>query len=424
MKVWGNYIYKQLTITSLSLAALLVISCAGSNEPEMSKSNSSGEAGSVLSAFEGNLHGVLKKQCGSCHGAAQAPQFAVDSAKEAYATIELTKLIDLASPSDSRIVAKINANHNCGGEEACPAFAETVTKAIQEMADAAASSGEEVSSEAITNGSGEVLLSSAVSKEHPVLSNSYYLFEAENYMGSGMELDSDITPVSKTEYVSAKTGEDVTDKNLRLLVDLDGDEKLLMWVKYQSAGTANLGVVLNQSDLGDFGDKLPSTGAEWKWAKFNTLDNFMEIGGANAIFITPTDNTIKIDKVVLTSVDSEEMSLARDVITFNLIDALGVPATIQMTATKDPTGVYRLGLPVLFSNYKIRVKNLKIFFNGKRGANESTFELIDLVSNPGMTVLATSTQAIPYGVKNEGDDPAPQDDDVVELSFETLEVID
>ena len=54
-----------------------------------------------------------------CHGSSQSPLFAVESGDEAFSTVQTAGLIDYTNYKNSRFLAKIATNHNCGGADAC-----------------------------------------------------------------------------------------------------------------------------------------------------------------------------------------------------------------------------------------------------------------------------------------------------------------
>jgi mono/diheme cytochrome c family protein len=76
-----------------------------------------------LTAFSSTLHPVLRTNCASCHGVAQAPLFAVMDASQSMSSILTLNLIDRTTVANSRLVAKIMAGHN--------AIATTVATQIQ-----------------------------------------------------------------------------------------------------------------------------------------------------------------------------------------------------------------------------------------------------------------------------------------------------
>jgi hypothetical protein len=93
-----------------------------------------------VAAFMNTLWSNIKgnNRCGSCHGAGgQTPAFARDDdVNLAYA--EAIKLVDLTTPADSRLVAKVSGGHNCwlDNDAACGAI---LTSSIESWIGGAAS---------------------------------------------------------------------------------------------------------------------------------------------------------------------------------------------------------------------------------------------------------------------------------------------
>ena len=65
-----------------------------------------------LTVFSATLHPVLKQSCGGCHGAGQAPEFAVTNASLAHSTTINSNLVSFSNPASSRLVQKVLQGHN------------------------------------------------------------------------------------------------------------------------------------------------------------------------------------------------------------------------------------------------------------------------------------------------------------------------
>lgn len=92
-----------------------------------------------LMLFEQTLFPLLRDQanfCVGCHGATQAPTFAVEDVMVAYNVLVGQQKVDLQIPENSRVYLRAAVDrHNCGGEVSCDAVATSFLAAIQSWAD-------------------------------------------------------------------------------------------------------------------------------------------------------------------------------------------------------------------------------------------------------------------------------------------------
>lgn len=79
--------------------------------------NSAAQRAVSLRAFTDNVHPIIAANCGSCHGGAQQPTFALSSAENAYGIVETNALVSMADPNSSRLVIKAGSPH--GGCSNC-----------------------------------------------------------------------------------------------------------------------------------------------------------------------------------------------------------------------------------------------------------------------------------------------------------------
>ncbi len=70
-------------------------------------SSSYNEAG-----FETTLKPLLATNCSVCHGTTQEPRFAVSNTSESIETLVSRGIVDLATPANSYMVAKISGGHS------------------------------------------------------------------------------------------------------------------------------------------------------------------------------------------------------------------------------------------------------------------------------------------------------------------------
>lgn len=105
---------RQITVI-LGVSILLGVfnNCA---EPkhDIAKNNPDFNFGSTaqsIEIFSTTLHPVLTQNCGSCHGSNQFPLFAVTDPTSSHQTLLGSRLVNLTSPSSSRLVTKIQNGH-------------------------------------------------------------------------------------------------------------------------------------------------------------------------------------------------------------------------------------------------------------------------------------------------------------------------
>lgn len=87
---------------------------------------------SEVSRFQSTLYPVTRQYCVSCHGDGQRPRHADPNLDVALEAITDFSLVDFATPANSRIVTKLNTNHNCGTN--CATIRGAMTTAIQNWA--------------------------------------------------------------------------------------------------------------------------------------------------------------------------------------------------------------------------------------------------------------------------------------------------
>ncbi|MCB0408150.1 MAG: hypothetical protein KDD34_08105 [Bdellovibrionales bacterium] len=63
------------------------------------------------SIFESTLHPILQNNCAQCHGVSQIPRFAVADPLASHDALFQYGLVDLTTPSNSRLVSKIAQGH-------------------------------------------------------------------------------------------------------------------------------------------------------------------------------------------------------------------------------------------------------------------------------------------------------------------------
>ena len=100
---------KILIATGLLVVTLLHQNCDPVHEDELNQ-GSQGEEKSIA-AFTKTLHPVLQTKCGSCHGASQAPTFAVADAKTAHGLILSAQLVSFSNIENSDLVKKVDEGH-------------------------------------------------------------------------------------------------------------------------------------------------------------------------------------------------------------------------------------------------------------------------------------------------------------------------
>lgn len=89
---------------------------------------------SEVSRFQSTLYPVTRQYCVNCHGDGQRPRHADPSLELAYEALTDFTLVDFSAPANSRIVTKLNTNHNCGTN--CATIRNAMTSAIQNWASA------------------------------------------------------------------------------------------------------------------------------------------------------------------------------------------------------------------------------------------------------------------------------------------------
>ena len=347
--------------------------------------------------------------CGACHGVSQSPQFAVSDANQAYETVKTAKMIDFSNFENSRFLAKIDSNHNCGTEDECSALRTKLASAFEAIVNSAGDTGASGSPQ-----SGARKISSAVERDHPVTRNSYYVYEAEKFANTDMINATDATPTTLIEYSRAK---EEGNPLLQFVVNLEGDNEYYLWVKYKSTDTTDLNVTVDLAPLGGFGDKMKNTGDAWEWVVFNNADSLLNLGGSSSVVIQPAGPNVLIDKILLIPFEVEKPNLKRKVLSFDISGFTGSPGRIDVVAEENEKGYYMVGQPVLYTSVPLRLKKMRIFFNGENKTNESTFDLIDIETETGMTVLETAVQAIPFSEEGKSSS------DEVSISFEVIETI-
>jgi hypothetical protein len=118
--------------------ALLVIGCSPGQERQSAACGK--ESPAIIAkreaAFSATLHPLLLAQtCNQCHAKAsgKAPYFHSDgNPSVAYANAR--ELSDFSNPGGSRLVRKLEADHNCGSDSVCHALARSAEEKIQAWA--------------------------------------------------------------------------------------------------------------------------------------------------------------------------------------------------------------------------------------------------------------------------------------------------
>jgi len=87
--------------------------CSPMHEGLQSQSFGSSAEATLQSAaiFESTLYPILQNNCAQCHGVSQVPQFAVVDPLASHNALFQFGLVDLTTPSNSRLVSKIVQGH-------------------------------------------------------------------------------------------------------------------------------------------------------------------------------------------------------------------------------------------------------------------------------------------------------------------------
>ena len=121
---------KRQTVELLAGLFLLLSSCGFGKSGGLSQSGAGG-----LAVFEFRVLPELQARCGTCHGAAQSPLFAVSDPQEAYNNGRGE--LNVASPEDSDFINKASDNHNgCSARGTCQADTDALLPLIIEWAEA------------------------------------------------------------------------------------------------------------------------------------------------------------------------------------------------------------------------------------------------------------------------------------------------
>lgn len=128
---------KPSAIPFFLLLAPILASC-GLKDTQNIQATLKGNRG-VSKVFTTELHPSFKlNACVGCHGATQAPLFAVSNVTEAQTTTSLSRgLIDFQNPARSRLVQKMHERHQCGSgcEQIAAFFEDAIAKWAKERED-------------------------------------------------------------------------------------------------------------------------------------------------------------------------------------------------------------------------------------------------------------------------------------------------
>jgi cytochrome c553 len=97
--------------TLMTVMTLISCSVKDSRDDLIFEEVNFAQTGNSLQAFEATLYPILQQNCKSCHGSTQSPKFAVSDISISHETLISLLLVDLQSPSSSRLVQKIQGGH-------------------------------------------------------------------------------------------------------------------------------------------------------------------------------------------------------------------------------------------------------------------------------------------------------------------------
>ena len=402
----------------------------------------SGAGASSIEVYGETVFPLLRNNCGSCHGAAINPKFAVTDVADSHKTLVDNSKVNFVDAAKSRVVERLKVdNHQCW--TSCDKDSAAMLAAVQKWI---ASRSKNNGAAAIIK-SPEVAISSKVTIA-PVLGASTFVLEAEpvgtpaavtlrapsaNTVGADasggrfvlMARGNASATVPLTEAQATATGGLITASftlteagKYRVLGRIQSiapqDDE--MYLRIDSGA----GAVLFPSRIW----KIPQTGpTSWFWssatngANLSTLSEFDLQPGAHRVVIMQREFGAKVDRLVLTKDALFRSPDPSDVMTFDLSSLLGGEnVKLEIVIEDFNAQVYKIRNPrIITASKKIKVKNMFILVNGVQDNANSSYSVVDTeVSAPGGIISSAATTVL------KANGPAQ---DKLSFSFEVLQVV-
>jgi len=395
---------------------------------------------SSVEIFGETVHPLLASHCGSCHGAAVQPKFAVADVSSAHRAIIDNSKVDLATPEHSRIVERLGTDsHGCWS--ACSQNAAEMLAAVKKWAESKSTN----TSVAASLQTVEVSVASRKAT-YPDLGNTTMVIEAEptgnpspvvlkaptvvanNPDGSAGKVvqfnrGGASNTVALTEAQAAATGGTLT---ATFTLAEAGKYRVLARVQSVAPTDDELYLRIDNGSGGAVAPiriwKIPQTGpTSWFWASatnganLSTLSEFDLAAGAHRVVVLQREFGAKIDRLAITKDPLFRSPDPVEILTFDLAPLLGgADVKLEVIVEDFSTEVSKIRSPrIITASKSVKVKNMFILVNGKKDNSNSTFSVVDtVVTAPGGIISNASTTV----VKDKG-----TAEDKLSFAFEILE---
>jgi hypothetical protein len=378
---------------------------------------------SSADAFRETVHPVLVQGCARCHGVFQQPLFALNDSNLSHSNLLTSQKVNLQNIPSSRIVLRLRSDrHNCPGD--CLNDADVMEQAIIEWKSRLGETETVAAEEAEENQSEGIAINDLLDPNNLLQNGSTVLSAAQGELKAPMVVQNE----GIHEFITAPPGSGTRNfdsssagtSHHKFIAPFTGTYKVWGFVNPPNSNDNSFWLKMNDDNylLWD----LTSTGTIYAWQEFkqnNVQETFELEKGEHNLEIKQREDGAKIEYIAISAdpnFDPEGQkpnNLAQ--LKFDLSEASGSPNTFLIfNLTNFDEFSYKItNLNLTNPNDNIRIKGLKILFNGSFNPQNATYTFLDtIIESPGGSVSEISMIAL--------SDKGPELDKV-SVAFEAIE---
>jgi hypothetical protein len=402
-----------------TFAALLVTGCAGDSkgggggggsEPQATE-NASVPQDSVV-AFEETVFPIVRDNCQVCHGASQAPQFAVEDVKVAHDNLVKASKVDLNHPDASRIYLKVKEGHNCWSD--CAENSGEILASIEDWASRIAKEEEDATkTKELTYAQGKV------GKPSYVPDPKTFVVEAESGALSGgmAKVAMPATSGGNAIGVANGLGQDVvTAANAMDVaiftfdVTVPGDYRVFAKGSAPANPDNQVFMRIDSQPLQSWAFTLTEPGAfAWEPARGGTVElaPVALTAGKHTVEFRRHEAGFFLDLVALTADPDFNNGAPREstvsLLSYDVSAMCGGAATFEIEVVDFNSGAYKLKYPrIKPKKGQARLKGINLFVNGKENPQYATFKLVDATVKAGDSNEGVLSKGAMVVIKEQG----------------------
>ncbi len=391
-------------------------------------------------AFTDTLHPLLVAHCGSCHGAAQAPKFAVAAPDAAFKVVTESQLVSLSAVPASRLVARLGQfSHNCWSE--CAADAKSMEDAIRAWLAKGGSSDATGGAALIKLGAVPIASAKEFSLKGGYNGNWVVAAGFPKAIGDRLAPKEDLTSSQRTVLARIEKIDPVKPEQGGAFYFFDipaTPAKYQVWFRAKNTGDgqrvffhingrdSGAGAPYRQPEQNTINTKyvwIPGFVAtpEGKTVPEPVAQDLKPMTGLNQLMLEVPDTEADVDMIALTTNAAFDQSSSvnagrRNGWTFDLTALLGHKAILSLQLSETTDGkAYVLSRPTIETEepIKIKAKTMYVILNGELNKQLSTFASTD-VTLTGSGELSHGDMLVPIQAKET---------DTIEIGFEVLVVV-